>query len=249
MLDGDKVSTCYIEIRKEVDDMRPKEIQKKLGINADRIKLFKREGVFTPENPPSGNRGTDYTESDFKNLQFLVVLTKMGLTCSDIRKMQEGACTLEEAVNYRKTQIEADMEKKRNALTSLSDLLQNQEQFETFHTEHYWDIITERESKGEEFIDVEDMYGYRSVSLIRTVKCPYCGDESEIDLEDYETGTSSYDNEIGMGEDMVYEFDTEDNLECPKCVRKFRVSGWIREYPMGAYDSEDIKVDELADDD
>ena len=41
--------------------MRPKEIQKKLGINADRIKLFKREGVFTPENPPSGNRGTDYT--------------------------------------------------------------------------------------------------------------------------------------------------------------------------------------------
>lgn len=51
MLDGDKVPTCYIEIRKEVDDMRPKEIQKKLGINADRIKLFKREGVFTPENP------------------------------------------------------------------------------------------------------------------------------------------------------------------------------------------------------
>ena len=126
MLDGDKVPTCYIEIRKEVDDMRPKEIQKKLGINADRIKLFKREGVFTPENPPSGNRGTDYTESDFKNLQFLVVLTKMGLTCSDIRKMQEGDCTLEEAVNYRKNQIEADMEKKRNALTMITDQHQKQ---------------------------------------------------------------------------------------------------------------------------
>ena len=30
--------------------MRPKEIQEKLAIDADRIKLFKREGVFFPEN-------------------------------------------------------------------------------------------------------------------------------------------------------------------------------------------------------
>lgn len=59
--------------------MKPKEIQKKLGINADRIKFFKREGVFTPENPPSGNRGTDYTEADVEALRCLVVLTKNGV--------------------------------------------------------------------------------------------------------------------------------------------------------------------------
>ena len=40
--------------------MRPKEIQEKLGIDADRIKFFKREGIFSPENPPSGNRVTNY---------------------------------------------------------------------------------------------------------------------------------------------------------------------------------------------
>ena len=55
--------------------MKPKEIQQKLDINADRIKFFKREGVFTPENPPSGNRSTDYTKADFESLQRLVVLT------------------------------------------------------------------------------------------------------------------------------------------------------------------------------
>lgn len=92
--------------------MRPKEIQQKLGINADRINFFKREGVFAPENPPSGNRCTDYTELVYSNLQFLVVLTKMGLTCSDIRKMQDGECTLEEAVMERRKQIENDMAKK-----------------------------------------------------------------------------------------------------------------------------------------
>lgn len=48
--------------------MRPKEIQEKLGIEAERIKLFKREGIFKPEHPPVGNKATDYTEADFKNL-------------------------------------------------------------------------------------------------------------------------------------------------------------------------------------
>ena len=33
--------------------MRPKEIQEKLGIDAERIKLFKREGIFKPEHPPA----------------------------------------------------------------------------------------------------------------------------------------------------------------------------------------------------
>jgi len=92
------------------------------------------------------------------------------------------------------------------------------------------------------------MYGYQPVSLIRTVKCPYCSEKKEVDLEDYETDVISYDNEIGMGEDIVYSFDSGDNIECSACLRKYRVSGWIREYPIGAYDSEEVKVDELSED-
>ena len=53
--------------------MRPKEIQERLGIDAERIKLFKREGIFKPEHPPVGNKATDYTEADFKNLQRMIL--------------------------------------------------------------------------------------------------------------------------------------------------------------------------------
>ena len=56
--------------------MTPKEIQQKLGINADKIKLFKRERIFAPENFSIGNRSTNYTETDYENLRILVVLTK-----------------------------------------------------------------------------------------------------------------------------------------------------------------------------
>lgn len=228
--------------------MRPKKIQEKLNIDADRIKLFEREGIFTPENPPSGNRGTNYTDVDCENLRLLVVLTKSGLTCSDIRKLQDGECTLEEAIQMRKNNIDAEIKRKQNALILLSKLLADKVEFENFETDHYWNVITEREAKGEEFINMEDMYGYRAVSLVRSIKCPYCGEEHEVDLEDYMYDQSSYEKDNGMGPDVVYSFNSEDGYECPECGKLIQIEGWIREYPEGAYDSEDINIEEAEED-
>lgn len=225
--------------------MRPKEIQKKLGINADKIKLYKREGVFSPENPPSGNRGTNYTDTDFDNLQLLVVLTKSGLTCSDIRKLQDGEWTLPEAIRARQKSIDEEIERKRNSLELLSQILDAKAEFETFETKRFWNMIQQREANGDEFISFEDLYGYESISLTRIIECPHCHEEQEIDLEDYLYDESSYEKENGMGPDIVYSFDSEENHECPFCWKKFRISGWIREYPSGAYDSEDIDVEPL----
>jgi DNA-binding transcriptional MerR regulator len=225
--------------------MRPKEAQRKLGMTADRIKFFKKQGIFTPENPPSGNHGTDYTENDLEALRFLDVLTKCGLTAGDIKKLQDSECTLEYAVRARQQSIEDDMRRKRNSLELLAQILDDGETFEEFETDRYWNIIKQREEAGEEFIDVEDTYSYRPVSLTREIECPYCKTNQEIDLEDFETDQSSYEKENGMGPDIVYSFDSEDNIECPNCHRKYQVTGWIREYPVGAYDSEDIEVHEI----
>lgn len=51
----------------------------------------------------------------------------------------------------------------------------------------------------------------------------------------------------GMGPDIVYSFNSEDSYECPKCSKVIQIVGWIREYPVGAYDSEDINVEEWED--
>lgn len=223
--------------------MKPKEIQERLKIGADRIKLFKKEGIFTPDNPPSGNRSTNYTDADYENLRLLVVLTKSGLTCSDIRKLQDGVSTLEEVIITRKDNINAEIKRKQNALILLSELLADKAEFETFDSDHYWDVIAAREADGEEFISLEDMYGYRPVSLTRNIKCPSCGEEHPIDLEDFMYDQSSNENENGMGSDVVYSFNSEDSYECPECGKVIHIEGWIREYPVGAYDSEAINVE------
>lgn len=226
--------------------MRPKELQEKLNISADRIKFYKREELFAPENPPSGNRGTNYTENDFECLRLLEVLTKSGLTCSDIKKMQDGETTLVEAARLRINLIEAELKRKQNAMQMLNSLITDGADFETFDTDHYWKVINEKESAGEEFIDVEDMYGYRSVSLIREIECPYCGKSFEVDLEDYVYDESSDERENGMGPDIVYSFDSEECQACPDCGKIVKINGWIREYPMGAYDSETVYVETVS---
>ena len=227
--------------------MRPKELQEKLGIDANRIKFYKREEVFAPENPPSGNRGTDYTEADYKALKLLEVLTKSGLTCGDIKKLQDSDIPLADVVKARMEDIEAEIRRKQNALLMLETILSDKAEFTTFDTDRYWDVIHQKEAAGEKFIDVEDMYGYRAVSLIRDIRCPHCSCAFEVDLEDYLYDESSDERENGMGPDMVYIFNSEGQSECPDCGTAVLIEGWIREYPIGAYDSEEIYVSERED--
>ncbi len=58
--------------------MQTKDITDALGITRERIKYYKKEGVFVPENPIVNGK-TKYTFRDFENLKRLVILTKSGL--------------------------------------------------------------------------------------------------------------------------------------------------------------------------
>ncbi len=229
--------------------MQTKEVTKMLGINRERIKYFKKQGVFIPEKSIADSKNAEYTEGDVEVLRKLVVLTKSGLTCGDIMKVQDGDWTLQEAIIERRRIIEEEMKRMRGSLLLSEELLENDVQYDSMVTDYFWNEIQQREQAGEEFIDVNNMYDYRAVSLIRTVKCPHCSGKQEVNLEEYmwdETSNESrFDDD--MGADLVYSFDTEDNHECEKCGRLFQVEGWIREYPIGAYDSENIEVHLIED--
>ena len=114
-------------------------------------------------------------------------------------------------------------------------------------TEKYKNAIQRKEQEGKQFMYVDGLYDYKTVSPIRTVECPHCGEKQKIDLEDYfwdETlNESRFDDD--MRTDIVYSFDTEDSYGFIKCGDSFQVIGWIREYPMGTYDSENIDVKTL----
>ena len=78
--------------------------------------------------------------------------------------------------------------------------------------------------------------------LERKITCPYCKKTVQVDLENYMTGESSTEKENGMGQDLVYYFDTDKQYECSNCKSLVKIEGWIREYPIGVLDSEKINV-------
>jgi len=58
--------------------MRTKEVTKMLGINRERVKYFKKQGVFVPEKTITDGKNAEYTEMDVATLRKLVILTKSG---------------------------------------------------------------------------------------------------------------------------------------------------------------------------
>ena len=74
--------------------------------------------------------------------------------------------------------------------------------------------------------------------------CPYenCGDDFAKDLSPYCEEQSS---EEQMGYRCEHFFDTNE-IECPSCGRLIHVSGVISEYPLGAYEYEQISVEKEA---
>ncbi len=79
------------------------------------------------------------------------------------------------------------------------------------------------------------------ISMKRVIKCPYCGANNAIDLSDYSTG--DYSTERQMGAEIQHCFECEGN-ECMECGHTFHVKGYINEYPVGAYNFEEINVTE-----
>jgi len=81
------------------------------------------------------------------------------------------------------------------------------------------------------------------LSLNRSIKCPYCGINNNMD---FENECEVFSDERQMGTYTQYEFDLEECV-CKNCGKLFRVHGSIWEYPVGSYDGEDIIVEPLID--
>ena len=90
--------------------------------------------------------------------------------------------------------------------------------------------------------------GDEGISFIRTIQCPECAIEFEVDLAEYVYDVSSFEKDSCMGPDAVHSFDSEANCKCPYCGKILHIEGWIREYPIGAFDSEEIDVNTFEDD-
>ena len=99
--------------------------------------------------------------------------------------------------------------------------------------------------KVSKYISDSDMeasgWAFDHISQQRIITCPYadCEDDFAVDFSDY---SEEQDSEGPMGYRCEHIFDTSE-IECPSCGRMIHASGVISEYPLGAYEYENIKIE------
>ena len=92
--------------------------------------------------------------------------------------------------------------------------------------------------QASEEIGDDTTWEYDRISLQRAIECPYCKVKNRIDLENEGIISTS---ERQMGNEVLYEFENVEH-QCHSCGRAFTVSGYITEYPLGAFNAESLKV-------
>lgn len=87
--------------------MKIKDVEKRVGISAANIRYYEKEELINPERNEADNY-RDYSQQDVEQLERIKVLRILGVPISDIRKLKDGAATLNDVMEHRLTLLQEE---------------------------------------------------------------------------------------------------------------------------------------------
>ena len=135
--------------------MKINQVEELTGISKKNIRFYEEQGLIRPNRDPS-NGYREYSLADVTDLNRVKLLRKLGISCEDIRRIQDGDLSFRECIDHH--------------IISLShrrqDLMHNQEICEQLIEEHtelsgldaeaYLEKISEMEKGGTRFMNVRE---------------------------------------------------------------------------------------------
>lgn len=134
--------------------MKINEVEQLLGISKANIRFYEKQNLLTPQRKENGYR--EYSQEDVDRLQTVIVLRKLGIAVQDVEQILNGQVAFQDAIQQNITELETQIEQLKGALAVSRQIAS--EQADALDTKRYWDIIQQKEAKGEEFVDVVSDY-------------------------------------------------------------------------------------------
>lgn len=143
------------------------------------------------------------------------------------------------------TKLNDEVKKLLGALEMIQELRTCCTTSQTIPVDYYWEKIRfSKDKDSKEFMgkfELEDISDWAElyVNTERIVKCPYCRKENSIDVKEYIYDETMEEKSCGIEKYSYFEVD---DCRCHSCGKEFVSKGYICEYPIGVYDSHEIKT-------
>lgn len=162
------------------------------------------------------------------------------MSANEIREIDAGKATIAEQLDRKQQYLENKRKEIDASLFLMLPVRLNCESLDDQFIETVFGQAIRMEDDGVKFLEPQEYTWEGYNPYVQRLSCPVCHVQQKFDLEGYDVGSCS--DECPMGPDLVIDIETEpDSLKCNYCGSHFGVKGWIREYPMGAYDSSELE--------
>lgn len=133
--------------------MKINETEQLVGITKKNIRFYEQEGLIRPgRNLENGYR--DYGEEDVKQLKKIKLLRKLSVPIEEIRRIQAGVLTLEDAMRRHIIALERESRSLEQMRQLCTELAEKAESYEQVDPSAYLDQMDQMEKEGMRFMDV-----------------------------------------------------------------------------------------------
>ena len=134
--------------------MKINEVEERVGITKRNIRYYEKEGLLTPgRNSDNGYR--DYTEDDVTELKKIKLLRKLDMPLEEIRRMQHGALTLEDAVRRHVIVLEQERSNLGTMQALCARVLEEGAQLSGLDADRYLAEMEQMEQEGTRFVNIK----------------------------------------------------------------------------------------------
>lgn len=171
-----------------------KEVEERTGISKQNIRYYERKGLLSPVRNPE-NDYREYTDEDIARLQKIKLFRKLDMPIEEIRKLLDGRCSLEEALEQQKKRLAQEKERLSDAIDFCGEI--EETNIVTLDAERYLKKMEEKEQSGSVFADF--MNDFRKVVEAEGERhFSFMPDNACMTKEEFTESLFAYANENGI---------------------------------------------------
>ena len=134
--------------------MKINEVEQKVGITKKNIRFYEQQGLLKPErNAQNGYR--EYSEEDLLLLQKIKLLRKLSVPIEEIRKIETGALTIEDALRRHRIALEREQKNMEEMQLFCQMLINDEVRFPTMDALEYLEKMEHMEKEGTRFMNIQ----------------------------------------------------------------------------------------------